>query len=206
MIDQIKTNIQKLDEPDFQGLRNWVLLDEVKRRESLPAREDAQVGLIKDLAEQGEITRPEVATEEAAINGDGVVPAWVDPAGKAHRAYFVGAAVLDDGKIYINRKQGLNLKRPNTPDSGWELHNPPKEDEADTAPEAVEPDAPADGEAEEQAPEEAPGAPAWREPQSKTDLYNKGAEVSHNGAQWRSTADGNRAEPGTDDSWEKLEE
>lgn len=189
MIDQIKTNIQKLEEPDFQGLRNWVLLDEVKRRESLPAREDAQVGLIKDLAEQGEITRPDVATEEAAINGDGVVPAWVDPAGKAHRAYFVGAAVLDDGKIYINRKQGLNLKRPNTPDSGWELHNPPKEDEADTAPEAVEPD-----------------APAWREPQSKTDLYNRGAEVSHNGAQWRSTADGNRAEPGTDDSWEKLEE
>lgn len=195
MIDQIKTNIQELNEPDFQRLRYWVLHDEVKRRESLPAREDAQVGLIKDLAEQGEITRPDVATEEAAINGDGVVPAWVDPAGKAHRAYFVGAAVLDDGKIYINRKQGLNLARPNTPDSGWELHNPPKE-EPDTAPESVEPEAPAD---------DAPGAPTWKEPQSKTDLYNMGAEVSHHGAQWRSTVDGNRTEPGADDSWEKLE-
>lgn len=206
MIDQIKSQIEQLDEPDFQGLRNWVLLDEVKRREALPAREDAQVGLIKDLAEQGEITRPEVATEEAAINGDGVVPAWVDPAGKAHRAYFVGAAVLDDGRIYINRKNGLNFARPNSPDSGWEVHNPPKEAEGDTASESVEPEAPTDDQAEDQAPEEAPGAPAWREPQSKTDLYNKGAEVSHNGAQWRSTTDGNRAEPGTDDSWEKLEE
>lgn len=201
MIDQIKTNIQKLDEPDFQGLRSWVLIDEVKRREALPAREDAQVGLIKDLAEQGEITRPEVATEEAAINGDGVVPAWVDPAGKAHRAYFVGAAVLDDGRIYINRKNGLNFARPNSPDSGWELYNPPKED----APQP-EPEAPTDDQAEDQAPEEAPGAPAWREPQSKNDVYATGAVVTHKGTQWRSTVDSNRTEPGADDSWEKLEE
>ncbi|MDC7087858.1 hypothetical protein [Corynebacterium pseudodiphtheriticum] len=196
MIDQIKTNIQELNDTDFQALRSWVFMDEVKRRESLPAREDTQVGLIKDLADQGEITRPEVATEEAAINGDGIVPPWVDPAGKAHKAYFVGAAVLDDGRIYINRKQGLNFARPNSPDSGWELYNPPKETETDTAPESVEPEAPTD---------DAPGAPAWREPQSKTDVYAKGAEVSHNGAQWRSTDDGNRAEPGTDDSWEKIE-
>lgn len=202
MIDQIKSQIEQLDEPDFQGLRNWVLLDEVKRREALPAREDAQVGLIKDLAEQGEITRPESATEEAAINGDGIVPAWVDPAGKAHKAYFVGAAVLDDGRIYINRKSGLNYARPNSLDSGWEVYNPPKEDAPQPEPEA---EAPTDGEAEDQAPEETPGAPTWREPQSKTDLYGKGAEVSHNGAQWRSTADGNRTEPGTDDSWEKIE-
>lgn len=197
MIDTIKTNIQKLNDPDFQALRSWVFTDEVKRREALPAREDAQVGLIKDLAEQGEITRPESATEEAAINGDGVVPAWVDPAGKTHRAYFVGAAVLDDGKIYINRKKGLNFARPNTPDSGWELHNPPKEDETDTAPEseAAEPEAPAD---------DAPGAPAWREPQSKTDVYAVGTEVSHNGERWRSLVDENRSEPGTDDSWRRL--
>lgn len=201
MIDQIKTNIQKLDEPDFQGLRSWVLIDEVKRREALPAREDAQVGLIKDLAEQGEITRPESATEEAAINGDGIVPAWVDPAGKAHRAYMAGEAVLDDGKIYINRKQGLNFARPNSPDSGWELHNPPKED----APQP-EPEAPTDDQAEDQAPEEAPGAPAWREPQSKNDVYATGAVVTHKGTQWRSTVDSNRTEPGADDSWEKLEE
>lgn len=201
MIDTIKTNIQKLSDPDFQALRSWVFTDEVKRRESLPAREDAQVGLIKDLAEQGEITRPEVATEEAAINGDGVVPAWVDPAGKAHRAYFVGAAVLDDGKIYINRKAGLNFARPNSPDSGWELHNPPKEDAPQPEPEV---EAPTDGEAEDQAPEETPGAPAWREPQSKTDVYAVGAEVSHNGERWRSTVDDNRAEPGTDNSWRKL--
>lgn len=204
MIDQIKTSIQELNEPDFQRLRYWVLHDEVKRRESLPAREDAQVGLIKDLAEQGEITRPDVATEEAAINGDGVVPAWVDPAGKAHRAYFVGAAVLDDGRIYINRKQGLNFARPNSPDSGWELHNPPKEDapqpEPEAESEAQEPEA-----TDDNTTDDAPSAPAWREPQSKTDVYATGAEVSHNGERWRSLVDGNRAEPGTDDSWEKIE-
>lgn len=202
MIDQIKNQIQELNDTDFQNLRSWVFKDEVKRREALPAREDAQVGLIKDLAEQGEITRPDVATEEAAINGDGVVPAWVDPAGKAHRAYFVGAAVLDDGQIYINRKQGLNFARPNSPDSGWELHNPPKEDDADTAPEAesVEPEA-----TDDNTTDNAPSAPAWREPQSKNDVYAIGAEVSHNGERWRSLVDDNRAEPGTDDSWEKIE-
>ncbi|MDK8500636.1 hypothetical protein QP933_06745 [Corynebacterium pseudodiphtheriticum] len=210
MIDTIKNQIEQLDDPDFQGIRNWVLLDEVKRREALPAREDAKVGLIKGLADQGEITRPEVATEEAAINGDGVVPAWVDPAGKDHRAYMAGEAVLDDGKIYINRKSGLNLKRPNSPDSGWELHNPPKEDAPQPEPEAEAPtDDQADDQAEDQAEdpahEETPGAPAWREPQSKTDLYAKGAEVTHQGAQWRSTTDSNRTEPGTDDSWEKIE-
>lgn len=199
MIDQIKANIQGLNDTDFHTLRAWVFDDEVKRREALPAREDAQVGLIKDLAEQGEITRPESATEEAAINGDGVVPQWVDPAGKTHRAYFVGAAVLDDGKIYINRKKGLNFARPNTPDSGWELHNPPKETEAapDTAPESVEPDAPA---------EDTPGAPVWREPQSKNDVYATGAVVTHQGTQWRSTVDDNRAEPGAGDGWERVAE
>lgn len=194
MIEAIKNSIQQLNDREFHILRAWVFDDEVKRREALPAREDAKVGLIKDLADQGEITRPDSATEEAAINGDGVVPRWVDPAGKDHRAYFVGAAVLDDGKIYINRKNGLNLKRPNTPDSGWELHNPPKEDEA---PEMVEPDAPAD---------ETPGAPAWREPQSKNDVYATGAVVTHQGAQWRSTIDDNRAEPGVGDGWQMITE
>lgn len=202
MIDQIKTSIQELNDPDFQALRSWVFMDEVKRRESLPAREDAQVELIKDLAEQGEITRPEVATEEAAINGNGVVPAWRDPNGRKSQAYMRGGAVLYEGRIYINRADGLNDSRPSAPDSGWELYNPPKEDAPQPEPEA---EAPTDGEAEEQAPEEVPGAPAWREPQSKTDLYNRGAEVSHNGAQWRSTVDDNRTEPGVDGSWEKVE-
>lgn len=201
MIDQIKTNIQKLNDPDFQALRSWIFTDEVKRREALPAVQEAEVELIKDLAAQGEITRPEVATEEAAINGDGVVHEWRDPQDRKHKAYMRGDAVLDDGRIYINRADGLNYARPSAPDSGWEVYNPPKED----APQP-EPEAPTDGEAEDQAPEETPGAPTWHEPQSKTDLYNKGAEVTHQGAQWRSTADGNRTEPGTDDSWEKIEE
>lgn len=203
MIDQIKTNIQELNEPDFQRLRYWVLHDEVKRREALPAVQEAEVELIKDLAAQGEITRPEVATEEAAINGDGVVHEWRDPQDRKHKAYMRGDAVLDDGRIYINRADGLNYARPSAPDSGWELYNPPKEDAPQPEPEA---EAPTDGEAEDQALKEAPGAPAWKEPQSKTDLYNKGTEVTHQGAQWRSTADGNRTEPGTDDSWEKIEE
>lgn len=201
MIDQIKTSIQELNGPDFQALRSWVFTDEVKRREALPAVQEAEVELIKDLAAQGEITRPEVATEEAAINGDGIVHEWRDPQDRKHKAYMRGDAVLDDGRIYINRADGLNYARPSAPDSGWEVYNPPKEDAPQPEPEA---EAPTDGEAEDQAPEEAPGAPAWSEPQSKTDVYVKGAEVSHNGERWRSTMDDNRAEPGADDSWRRL--
>lgn len=192
-MEEIKQQIKALDEADFAELRRWIFADEVKRRESLPAVEEAQAGLIQDLAEQGEITRPEVATEQAAINGDGIVPPWVDPQGRTHKAYMRGDAVLDEGRIYINRADGLNKNRPSAPDSGWEVYNPPKED---TVP---EPEAPTDG-------EQAPGVPAWKEPANKDELYPKGAEVTHAGKQWRSTVDGNRAEPGVDDSWEETSE
>lgn len=185
-METIKQQIKALSGVDFAELRRWIFDDEVQRRQALPAVQEAEVELVKDLAAQGEITRPEVATEEAAINGDGIVPAWRDPQGRKSRAYMRGDAVLDEGRIYINRADGLNYARPSAPDSGWEVYNPPKED---TVPEV---------------PEEAPGVPAWREPANKDELYAKGAEVTHNGKQWRSTVDGNRAEPGTDTSWEET--
>lgn len=193
-METIKQQIQALNGADFAELRRWIFDDEVQRRQALPAVQEAEVELVKDLAAQGEITRPEVATEEAAINGDGIVPAWHDPQGKKNKAYIRGDAVLDDGRIYINRADGLNYARPSAPDSGWEVYNPPKEDETEvpTTPEE-EPEAPA-------------GPPAWREPQSKTELYAKGAEVTHNGKQWRSLVDGSRTEPGIDDSWEEISE
>lgn len=185
-METIKQQIKALNGTDFAELRRWIFDDEVQRRQALPAVQEAEVELVKDLAAQGEITRPEVATEEAAINGDGIVPAWHDPQGKKHKAYMRGDAVLDEGRIYINRADGLNYARPSAPDSGWEVYNPPKED----APEA-------------EVPEEAPGVPAWKEPANKDELYPAGATVTHNGKQWRSTVDGNRAEPGADDSWEE---
>lgn len=187
-METIKQQIQALNGVDFAELRRWIFDDEVQRRQALPAVQEAEVELVKDLAAQGEITRPEVATEEAAINGDGIVPPWVDPQGRKHQAYFMGDAVLDGGKIYINRKQGMNSVRPSTVDSGWEVYNPPKGDV---------PEAPTDG-------EQAPGVPAWKEPANKDELYPAGAEVTHNGKQWRSTVDGNREEPGTDGGWEET--
>lgn len=192
-METIKQQIKALSGVDFAELRRWIFDDEVQRRQALPAVQEAEVELVRDLAMQGEITRPEVATEEEAINGNGVVPAWRDPSGRKSQAYMRGSAVLDEGRIYINRANGLNNNRPSAPDSGWEVYNPPKEDAV------PEPEAPTDE-------EEAPGVPAWKEPQSKTELYPAGAEVTHNGKQWRSTTDGNRAEPGTDTSWEETSE
>ncbi|MDK8469808.1 hypothetical protein [Corynebacterium accolens] len=195
-METIKQQIQALNGVDFAELRRWIFDDEVQRRQALPAVQEAEVELVKDLAAQGEITRPEVATEQAAINGDGIVPPWVDPQGRKHQAYFMGDAVLDGGKIYINRKQGLNSVRPSTVDSGWVVYNPPKGDETEVP--------------EPEVPEEAPGAPAgppaWREPANKEELYPAGAEVTHNGKQWRSLVDGSRTEPGIDDSWEEISE
>lgn len=54
----------------------------------MPAVEEAQVEMVKDVAAQGEITRLEVATEQAAINGDGIIPAWHSPQGKKYKAYL----------------------------------------------------------------------------------------------------------------------
>lgn len=191
-METIKQQIKALNGADFAELRRWIFDDEVQRRQALPAVQEAEVELVKDLAAQGEITRPEVATEEAAINGDGIVPAWHNPQGRKSRAYMRGDAVLDDGRIYINRADGLNYARPSAPDSGWEVYNPPKED--------------AVPEPEAEAPEEAPGVPAWKEPANKDELYPAGATVTHQGKTWRSTVDGNRAEPGTDTSWEETSE
>lgn len=193
-METIKQQVQALNEADFAELRRWIFDDEVQRRQALPAVQEAEVELVKDLAAQGEITRPEVATEEAAINGDGIVPAWHNPQGRKSRAYMRGDAVLDDGRIYINRADGLNYARPSAPDSGWEVYNPPKEDAPGEAAEVPE------------VPEETPGAPAWKEPANKDELYPAGAEVTHNGKQWRSTVDGNREEPGTDGGWEETSE
>lgn len=187
-METIKQQIKALSGVDFAELRRWIFDDEVQRRQALPAVQEAEVELVRDLAMQGEITRPEVATEEEAINGNGVVPAWRDPQGRKSRAYMRGDAVLDEGRIYINRADGLNYARPSAPDSGWEVYNPPKED---AVPEA-------------EAPEEAPAPAAWREPANKDELYPAGAEVTHQGKTWRSTVDGNRAEPGTDTSWEET--
>nr|DAQ14502.1 MAG TPA: hypothetical protein [Caudoviricetes sp.] len=184
-METIKQRIQALNGTDFAELRRWIFDDEVQRRQALPAVQEAEVELVKDLAAQGEITRPEVATEEAAINGDGIVPAWRDPSAKKSQAYMRGDAVLYEGRIYINRADGLNKNRPSAQDSGWEVYNPPKED---AVPE----------------PEEAPGVPAWKEPANKDELYPAGEEVTHQGKTWRSTVDGNRTEPGTDTSWEET--
>ncbi|WKS69759.1 hypothetical protein NLL38_03735 [Corynebacterium accolens] len=193
-METIKQQIQALNGADFAELRRWIFDDEVQRRQALPAVQEAEVALVKDLAAQGEITRPEVATEEAAINGDGIVPAWHNPQGRKSRAYMRGDAVLDEGRIYINRADGLNYARPSAPDSGWEVYNPPKEDETEV------PETP------QEVPEAPAGPPAWREPANKEELYAKGAEVTHNGMQWRSTVDNNRGEPGTDTSWEETSE
>lgn len=190
-METIKQQIQALNGADFAELRRWIFDDEVQRRQALPAVQEAEVELVKDLAAQGEITRPEVATEESAINGDGIVPAWHNPQGRKSRAYMRGDAVLDEGRIYINRADGLNYARPSDPDSGWVVYDPPKEDEVDVP----------------EAPEETPaGPPAWREPANKEELYPAGATVTHQGKQWRSTTDNNRTEPGTDDSWEETSE
>ncbi|MBK4138260.1 hypothetical protein GWO52_07535 [Corynebacterium macginleyi] len=52
----------------------------------------------------------------------------------------------------------------------------------------------------------APSIPAWREPSNKAEFYPAGAIVANKGKQWRSTTGGNRAEPGTDNSWEETGE
>ncbi|MDK4206975.1 hypothetical protein [Corynebacterium pseudodiphtheriticum] len=185
MLEEIKTQVQSLSESDFQEFRSWIFLDEVKRREALPVVEQGQVDAIKELAASGTIERPETVSEESAINGNGVVPRWVDPAGRRDKAYLQGEAVVDDDTIFFNRKTGFNFAKPNSPNSGWEKYSPPKQSEEQAE---AEPPAPA-------------GAPAWVEPTNKQSLYSKGARVSHKGAEYESLQDSNRDEPGSSDAW-----
>lgn len=185
MLEEIKTQVQSLSESDFQEFRSWIFLDEVKRREAQPVVEQGQVDAIKELAASGTIERPETVSEEAAINGNGVVPRWVDPAGRRDKAYLQGEAVVDDDTIFFNRKTGFNFSKPNSPNSGWEKYSPPKQSE-----EQAEAEPPASA-----------GAPAWVEPSNKQSLYTQGARVSHKGAEYESLQDDNRDEPGASDKW-----
>lgn len=78
-IDEIKLEIRKLGQEDFESILSWVCSDELDRRRAAPAVEKAQAELVSELQEAGKLDKPQAVTEEEAKTDATSVPEWQDP-------------------------------------------------------------------------------------------------------------------------------
>lgn len=191
-----------LPQEDLGRLRTWITITEIPRREAMPQIEQALTEEAEKLWEAHPELKPSFETgtvEVTPTTKDGRItlaallkayPPFKQPTG-AHDALPPGAQVSDEGRIWRNDLDKLNVWKPGTMNAGWtditdmllaEL-NPP-------APEP-EPGAP-EGDDQGTEPEtEEPAAPPYKQPSGAHDAYNTGDRMTYNGETYESNIDGN---------------
>lgn len=210
-IDDIKTAITQLVADDYEQLLSWVIGDERDRRQTQDAVDKARAQDAQELWETHPELKPQFATDvEPETSLDQLitkVAAWAKPTSRA-TAYPPAALVSHDGKLWRNRRLGLNAKTPGDIFSGWQdvtrdfLRDDPINTEGEDAPGLItEPDTP-DEPVEPVEP--APTVPEWREGElitkGTTRLYNGDLYVSQ---RLHTTRDDRRPDTATD-YWTKL--
>ena len=196
-MDEIKQQIQALDEARFAELRRWIFDDEVKRRESLPAVQEAQATVVKELQDAGKLPLPDALTQESQLPADtddiDDVPAWVNPGVDHSAMYRLGDIVRHNGKVVRSTHNGLNHWEPGTLGLDgriWEEVHLDKDEEEPAPPEDT------DDEWEDE-PWEPPAEepPEFKQPTGAHDVYPKGARVTYNGQVYESLIDANAYNP-----------
>ena len=87
-MEDLKKQVQALNSTDWQEFLNWVIGDERNRRESLPAVEQAQAEIVKELQDAGKLPLPDALTNPEELPADiDDVPEWVNP-GTDHSAMY----------------------------------------------------------------------------------------------------------------------
>lgn len=106
----LNIDLKALTDNEFNSLR-WAVIDEKKRRESIPEIEEA---LNEAAEEYHEANPPEVADEG--------IPVWKQPFG-AFDAWPVGAEVMHNGKRWRNLLSKVNVWEPGNdgPVPTWEV-------------------------------------------------------------------------------------
>ena len=114
-MEELQKQIQALNSTDWQEFLNWVIGDERNRRESLPAVEQAQAEIVKELQDAGKLPLPDALTDpEKLPEGTSDVPEWVNPGTDHSMMYREGDIVRHDGRIVRSTHKGLNSWEPGT--------------------------------------------------------------------------------------------
>ena len=168
-IEQVKQQVQQLPPQAWQELSAWMMHDERIRRE----QESAKAELIQQLQEEGTIPRPEFTTMEQATS-EGAIPAWVDPGTDHAKMYPEGAVITHNGKTWLSVTSALNSWEPGTENGlTWQEL---------TTGEGVE------GTVDT-------GVAEFVHPTGVHDAYQKGTQVTYNGAVYESLIDANVYSP-----------
>ena len=194
--------VKRLTDRELLDHRLYCSDEEPKRRHREQDKAEAQAETIEAVWEAHPELKPKFETgpvEVTPTTKDGRItlaallkayPPFKQPTG-AHDALPPGAQVSDEGRIWRNDLDKLNVWKPGTPNAGWTditdmllaEHNPP-EPEVDTgAPEG-------DGQGTEPETEE-PAAPPYKQPSGAHDAYNTGDRMTYTGETYESNIDGN---------------
>ena len=214
-IDDIKTAITQLGADDYEQLLSWVIGEDRDRRQTQDAVDKARAQDAKELWETHPELKPQFATEvEPETSLDQLitkVAAWAKPASRA-TAYPPAALVSHEGKLWRNRRLGLNAKTPGEIFSGWQdvtrdfLRDEPINNDGEDAPGLItEPAEPSDPSEPTGPVEPAPPVPEWRE----GELITKGTTRLYNGHLYvcqrlHTTRDDKRPDTSTD-YWKQLD-
>ena len=112
-MEKLKEQVQALSAEDWQILLNWILGEERTRRESLPAVEQAQAEIVKELQDSGKLPLPDALTDPEELPDDvSDVPEWVNPGTDHSAMYREGDIVQHNGRIVRSTHKGLNSWEP----------------------------------------------------------------------------------------------
>ena len=114
-MEELQQQVQALNATDWQEFLNWVIGDERNRRESLPAVEQAQAEVVKELQDAGKLPLPDALTDAEKLPEDASdVPEWVNPGTDHSMMYREGDIVRYQGRIVRSTHKGLNSWEPGT--------------------------------------------------------------------------------------------
>ena len=114
-MESLKTQVQALNAEDWQQFLTWIVGDERNRRESLPAVEQAQAEVVKELQDAGKLPLPDALTDPEKLPEDASdVPEWVNPGTDHSAMYREGDIVRHNGRIVRSTHKGLNSWEPGT--------------------------------------------------------------------------------------------
>ena len=198
MFDQATELIRQLPTEEVEALLRWISVDELERRNTEQAEEQAKLQVVTELQDSGQLARPEAASMEHLPQDVASIPEWKNPGTNHALMYRYGDVVRHNGKIVRSVHQGLNSWEPGElafDGRIWELVETPAEE----IPEEEGTATPAPGGSEEDGEEEdsvaEPEYKPFVQPTGSHDVYPKGAKVSYKGNNYVSTIDNNAWSP-----------
>ena len=161
-LEEVQQNAQTLSDTDLRTLRTWITTTEFPRREAAPQIEQALAEETEKLWDAHPELKPKFETgavEVTPTTKDGRItvaalvkayPPYKQPTG-AHDAYPPSAQVSDEGRVWRNDLDKLNVWKPGTMNAGWTditdmllaEHNPPEPEGDGQEPDTAETEEPA---------------------------------------------------------------